>query len=40
MRLSTHLRGLAFGFATVMYLSGAATASEVRVMISGGLTAA
>ena len=40
MRLSTHLRALAFGVAAALLLSTAATAAEVRVMISGGLTAA
>src|SRR3984885_9038425 len=34
------LRALALGFATALLLSGAADAAEVRVMISGGLTAA
>src|SRR3954465_6690327 len=33
-------RALALGFVTALALSGAASASEVRVMISGGLTAA
>jgi molybdate transport system substrate-binding protein len=41
MRLnSTTFRALALGFAGVLYLAGAAAAAEVRVMISGGLTAA
>jgi molybdate transport system substrate-binding protein len=40
MKLSAHLRALALGFAAALYLSGAASAAEVRVMISGGLTAA
>src|SRR6201746_496552 len=34
------LRALALGFTTALLLSGAANAAEVRVMISGGLTAA
>ena len=34
------LRTLALGFATALLLTGAADAAEVRVMISGGLTAA
>jgi molybdate transport system substrate-binding protein len=34
------LRALALGFAGAFFLSGAANAAEVRVMISGGLTAA
>jgi molybdate transport system substrate-binding protein len=40
MRPSTHLRAFALGFATTLLLAGAAHAAEVRVMISGGLTAA
>jgi len=32
--------GFALGFATVLLLAGSASAAEVRVMISGGLTAA
>jgi molybdate transport system substrate-binding protein len=41
MRLnSTIFRALALGFVTAFALSGAASAAEVRVMISGGLTAA
>jgi molybdate transport system substrate-binding protein len=40
MKLSPHLRTLALGLAAALYLSGAANAAEVRVMISGGLTAA
>ena len=36
----TVLRTLALGFAGALLLSGAASAAEVRVMISGGLTAA
>jgi molybdate transport system substrate-binding protein len=34
------LRSLALGFATALLLAGSATAAEVRVMISGGLSAA
>ncbi len=40
MRLSTHLRALALGILSAILLTGAASAAEVRVMISGGLTAA
>lgn len=41
MRLnSTTLRALALGLLGALALSGAASAAEVRVMISGGLTAA
>lgn len=40
MRISENLRALALGFAAALYLSGAASAAEVQVMISGGLTAA
>jgi molybdate transport system substrate-binding protein len=40
MRLSKNLRAWALGFATVLLLVGTASAAEVRVMISGGLTAA
>ena len=40
MRISTHFRSLALGLAGALLLSGAAGAAEVRVMISGGLTAA
>lgn len=36
----TLFRTLALGFAAALLLSGAANAAEVRVMISGGLTAA
>jgi len=39
MRLS-NLRALALGILSAVLLSGAASAAEVRVMISGGLTAA
>jgi molybdate transport system substrate-binding protein len=38
--LSKHFRALALGFAATLLLTGAANAAEVRVMISGGLTAA
>jgi molybdate transport system substrate-binding protein len=40
MRLSTNLRTLALGLAGALAFSITATAAEVRVMISGGLTAA
>jgi molybdate transport system substrate-binding protein len=40
MRISAHFRSLALGFAAALLLAGAAGAAEVRVMISGGLTAA
>jgi molybdate transport system substrate-binding protein len=41
MRLiPTHFRALALGFVTTLALTCTATAAEVRVMISGGLTAA
>jgi molybdate transport system substrate-binding protein len=40
MRISAHLRALALGFAGALLLTGTAGAAEVRVMISGGLTAA
>src|SRR5882757_6630578 len=40
MRISENLRALALGFAAALALSGTASAAEVRVMISGGLTAA
>jgi molybdate transport system substrate-binding protein len=40
MRLSKNLRAWALGFASVLLLVGTAGAAEVRVMISGGLTAA
>jgi len=40
MRLSIHLRALALAILSVILLSAAASAAEVRVMISGGLTAA
>ncbi len=35
-----HFRSLALGFATALLLAGTASAAEVRVMISGGMTAA
>jgi molybdate transport system substrate-binding protein len=38
--ISTSLRAFAFGIAITVLLAGAATAAEIRVMISGGLTAA
>jgi molybdate transport system substrate-binding protein len=38
--LSANFRKLAFGFAAALLLTGPAGAAEVRVMISGGLTAA
>src|SRR3954470_22713557 len=38
--LPATFRAFALGFATTLALSGAASAAEVRVMISGGLTAA
>jgi molybdate transport system substrate-binding protein len=38
--ISANFRKLALGFATALLLTGSATAAEVRVMISGGLTAA
>ena len=40
MRLSINFRALALGILGAFLLSGAASAAEVRVMISGGLTAA
>jgi molybdate transport system substrate-binding protein len=40
MKISTNFRALALGFATTLLLAGSAGAAEVRVMISGGLTAA
>src|SRR5882762_11722433 len=40
MRLSAHLRTATFGLVAALALSTTATAAEVRVMISGGLTAA
>ena len=38
--LPVTFRALALGFVTILALSGAASAAEVRVMISGGLAAA
>jgi molybdate transport system substrate-binding protein len=38
--LSAHCRALVLGFAATLLLASAANAAEVRVMISGGLTAA
>lgn len=40
MRLSINFRALAFGLLGAILLTGAASAAEVRVMISGGMTAA
>jgi molybdate transport system substrate-binding protein len=40
MRLSVNLRALALGIVGAILLSATANAAEVRVMISGGLTAA
>src|SRR6476620_7846307 len=40
MRLSIHLRAFALAILSVIHLSVTAGAAEVRVMISGGLTAA
>ena len=40
MRLSTNLRALALGVVSAILLSASASAAEVRVMISGGLSAA
>jgi molybdate transport system substrate-binding protein len=40
MGISAKFRALALGLAATLYLSGAASAAEIRVMISGGLTAA
>ncbi|MHC2294727.1 ABC-type molybdate transport system substrate-binding protein [Bradyrhizobium barranii subsp. barranii] len=38
--ISATFRNIAFGVLTVLWLTGAAEAAEVHVMISGGLTAA
>src|SRR5258708_36043971 len=38
--ISIGFRALAFGSASILLLAGSANAAEVRVMISGGLTAA
>ena len=40
MRLSNHLRAFALAFLSVFLLTVTAGAAEVRVMISGGVTAA
>ena len=40
MRFSSHLRASAIAFAGLVWLATTATAEEVHVMISGGLTAA
>src|SRR5438045_9036553 len=40
MRLSAHLRTAALGLIAALALSSAASAAEVRVMISGGLSSA
>jgi molybdate transport system substrate-binding protein len=40
MRLPPNFRTLALGIVSAVFLTSAATAAEVRVMISGGLTAA
>src|SRR5246127_2611192 len=40
MRISPHFRTLLLGFAGAVLLTATANAAEVRVMISGGLTAA
>src|SRR5712664_4872300 len=40
MRISANFRALALGLAAALLLAGSAGAAEVRVMISGGLTAA
>jgi molybdate transport system substrate-binding protein len=40
MKIHAHFRALALGFAGAVLLSATASAAEVRVMISGGLTAA
>jgi molybdate transport system substrate-binding protein len=39
-RYPAHLRALALGFLGILWLTSAAHAAELRVMISGGLTAA
>ena len=38
--ISANFRALALGFVSALFLTSAASAAEVRVMISGGLTAA
>ena len=40
MRISAAIRSLALGLVAALLLAGSASAAEVRVMISGGLTAA
>jgi molybdate transport system substrate-binding protein len=40
MKIHTHIRTLALGMAGALLLTASANAAEVRVMISGGLTAA
>src|SRR5712664_1687097 len=40
MRISANFRALALGLAAILLLAGSAGAAEVRVMISGGLSAA
>src|SRR5207245_7052805 len=40
MKVSANLRALVLGFAAALLLAGSAGAAEVRVMISGGLSAA
>src|ERR1700736_4298436 len=40
MRISANFRSLLLGLAAALLLAGSASAAEVRVMISGGLTAA
>jgi molybdate transport system substrate-binding protein len=40
MRLPANLRALALGVVSAVFLAGSAGAAEVRVMISGGVTAA
>jgi molybdate transport system substrate-binding protein len=40
MRISANIRSLALGLTAALLLAGSASAAEVRVMISGGLSAA
>src|SRR6202162_661561 len=40
MKISANIRSLALGLTAALLLAGSADAAEVRVMISGGLTAA
>src|SRR3984957_12225384 len=40
MKISANIRSLALGLTAALLLAGSASAAEVRVMISGGLTAA